>query len=128
MSPYPQTQLDELARILAEDFADPSPEAGTAGKNFLVAYNCRPILFGDRTLWVSEDCLTDEDNGLDTAANTAEALKELDLAEHLKDRLDRELLVTHRTDSTPSIPPAKLLSSWGSWNLLVPKPSLHTGT
>lgn len=124
MSHYPQAKLDELAQILAEEHADLKPEAETAGKNFLAAYDCRPIVFGDRALWVSEDCLTDEDDGPDTAANAAQALKRLDLVTHLDDPFDRELLLTHRDDSTPKIPPAKLLASSGVWRLVVPKPAV----
>ena len=125
MSHYPQAKLNELAQILAEERADLKPEAGTAGKNFLAAYDCRPIFFGDSVLWVSEDCLADEDDGPDTAENAAWALGNLNLAHHLSDPLDRELLVTHRADSTPSIPAAKRVASWGSWSLVVPNPSVR---
>ncbi len=121
MSHYPQAKLDELAEILAEEHADLKPEPGTEGKNFRAGYDCRPIFFYDRVLWVSEECLTDEDDGPDTAENAARALGKLDLAHHLRDPLDRELLLTHRPDSTPSIPPAKRVMSWGSWSLVVPR-------
>lgn len=84
MSHYPQAKLDELAEILAEEHADLKPERGTAGKNFVAAYDdYRPIFFSDRVLWVSEECLTDEDDGSDTAENAARALGKLYLAHHL---------------------------------------------
>ncbi len=54
MSHYPQAKLNELAEILAEEHADLKPEPGTGGKKFRAAYDCMPIFFYDRVLWVSE--------------------------------------------------------------------------
>ncbi len=120
---YPQEKLSELRRLIANEFPDLTPEAGTASKHF-VNYECRPILFGDQVLWVSIECLTDEDDGPDTAANSAQALKNLDLDKELQAAFVRELLLTHRDDSTPERP-ARVLASWGAWKLVDPTPTIQ---
>lgn len=124
MSDYPQNRLDALAQALQGEFENPKPESATAEKDFVGGYNCRPIFFDDRVLWVSEECLTDEDDGADTVTNAALALKELDLKHHIETALVRQLLVTHREDSTPG-PPAKVVGRWGSWRLVEPNPSVR---
>ncbi len=70
------------------------------------------------------ECLTDEDDGPDTAANSAKALKNLDVDEELTDSFVRELLLTHRDQSMPK-KPARVLASWGVWKLVDPKPTIR---
>ena len=125
MSHYPEDELNRLAKVLTEQLTEHSPRAGTAGKSFNTNFDCRPIFLDDRVLWVSEECLKDEDDGPDTVENAAVALRELDLVGRIGGPFVRELLLTHRDQSTPG-DPAKVLASWGSWRLVEPSPSVRT--
>ena len=122
MSDYPYPKLRELGQLLANEFPDLEPEMGKVGggKWFVESFECQPIFLSDhRTLWISEECLTDEDDGPDTAANSTTALKNLELDKELTDSFVRELLLSHRDGSTPERS-AKILAKWGEWRLVDP--------
>ena len=127
MSDYPYQNLRELGQLLANEFPDLKPEVGKegGGKCFVDSFDCQPIFLSDhRVLWISEECLTDEDDGPYTAANSTQALKNLDLDKELANPLLRELLLTHREGSTPE-KQARVLVKWGDWRLVDPNPTIR---
>ena len=127
MSDYPYPKMKELGQLLADEFPDLKPQVRKDGgcRWFHESFESQPIFLSDhRVLWISVECLTDEDDGPDTAANSTKALKNLDVDEELTDSFVRELLLTHRDQSMPK-KPARVLASWGVWKLVDPKPTIR---
>ncbi len=112
MSNYPVPEVEGTRPTPANEFPDLEPEMGKVGggKWFVESFECQPTFLSDhRTLWITEECLTDEDDGPDTAANSTKALKNLEPDKELTDSFVRELLLSHRDGSTPERP-ARILA------------------
>ena len=128
MSSYPFEKLQQLAKALSDALPDQTFQAQGASKSFLESYDCGALRVGNRAIWISEKCLTDQDDGSETVGNATKALLKLDVARHLlADPFLREVLLTHREDSTPGHP-AKVLDSWNGWNLVDPNPSTRVSS
>ena len=126
MSEYPYERLRGVVAELQVRYPDATPSPVNSSKYHVPPFESRGIHLNEHDmLWISEECLQDEDDSENTVDNVLKALEQLDFLSHF-DVFTQELLLVHRDQSIPALP-AKIIGTWGVWKLIDPEPAVGRG-